>query len=76
MRGAGNFCNSQLITILSHPRPNSSQTLRRRISAANFSLRDLGGLSMILMISTNGTPGLVISILLLNNSIIGPDPVI
>ena len=74
IRGAGNWLSSHDITILSQPVPNSSHILILRIIAASLSFLDFGGLSIIRIISTNGVPGFVISILLEKISTVGPVP--
>ena len=73
--GSGNIMLSHASVILSQPVPNSSQRRRRLMIAANFSLRERGGLSMILIISTKLEPGFVISTLFPKTSIVGPVPV-
>ena len=61
-------------TTLSMPVPPSSQTFIRRIMAASPSFLDIGGVSMKRSVSTNGSPGLVISIRSVKISTIGPAP--
>ena len=73
---AGKCIISHEITILSNLVPDSSTILILHINGVSFSFCDFGGLSIILLISTSGVPGLVISIRFSKISITGPAPVI